>query len=127
MYYMDFMKPKKKKMTLDDLAVMVAEGFNEIHEKMSTKDDIVAIRAEMATKDDIVAIRAEMATKDDIVAIRAKMATKDDIKDLKKDIQLLQFGQENIQLRLDSMAPNFEVKTLRTRVERLEQKVGIKN
>ena len=101
MYYMDFMKPKKKKMTLDDLAVMVAEGFNEIHEKMSTKDDIVAIRA--------------------------KMATKDDIKDLKKDIQLLQFGQENIQLRLDSMAPNFEVKTLRTRVERLEQKVGIKN
>ncbi len=114
MYYMDFMKPKKKKMTLDDLAVMVAEGFNEIHEKMATKDDIVAIRAEMATKDDIVAIRAEMATKDDI-------------KDLKKDIQLLQFGQENIQLRLDSMAPNFEVKTLRTRVERLEQKVGIKN
>ena len=101
MYYMDFMKPKKKKMTLDDLAVMVAEGFNEIHEKMATKDDIVAIRAEMATKDDI--------------------------KDLKKDIQLLQFGQENIQLRLDSMAPNFEVKTLRTRVERLEQKVGIKN
>ncbi len=117
------MKIKKKKMTIEDLAVMVAEGFNDITGRMATKDDI----AGMATKDDIAEIRAEMATKEDIIAIRAEMATKEDIKDLKKDLKLLEFGQENIQLRLDSMAPNFEVKALHKRVERIEQKVGITN
>lgn len=47
----------KKEMTLEDLATMVAGGFNDITSRMATKDDI----ANMATKDDIATLRTEMA------------------------------------------------------------------
>lgn len=39
----------------------------------------------------------------------------------------LEQGQENIQLRLDSMAPQFEVKQLERRVKRLEDRAGIRH
>lgn len=52
-------------MTLDDLAAMVARGFEDISSRMATKDDLAdtekRIRAEMATKDDITQVRKEMA------------------------------------------------------------------
>ena len=35
-------------------------------------------------------------------------------------------GQENIQLRVDSLAPQFEVRELTRRVKRLEDRVGIR-
>jgi len=38
----------------------------------------------------------------------------------------LEQGQENIQLRLDYLAPQFEVKQLTRRVKRLEDKIGIR-
>ncbi|MDQ5971467.1 MAG: hypothetical protein QG566_413 [Patescibacteria group bacterium] len=31
---------KSKKMTIDDLAIMVAKGFNGIESRMATKDDV---------------------------------------------------------------------------------------
>ena len=34
------MEDKNGKMTLDKLAIMVANGFSEINEKMATKDDL---------------------------------------------------------------------------------------
>jgi hypothetical protein len=52
--------------------------------------------------------------------VNARMATKDDLLKLEQ-------GQENIQLRLDSMAPYFEVKQLEHRVKRLEERAGIHN
>ena len=36
-------------------------------------------------------------------------------------------GQENIQLRVDSLAPQFEVRELTRRVKRLEDRVGLRN
>ncbi len=48
-------------MTLDDLAAMVARGFEDITNRMATKEDIAAIRLEMATKDDMAQVRKEMA------------------------------------------------------------------
>lgn len=35
-------------MTLDDLAAMVARGFEDITSRMATKDDIAQVRKEMA-------------------------------------------------------------------------------
>ncbi len=61
----------KQPMTLDDLAAMVARGFEDITGRMATKDGI----ANMATKDDIAAIRAEMATKDDLAATEQRLKT----------------------------------------------------
>jgi hypothetical protein len=43
-------------MTIDELAQMVAKGF----EQTATKDDIAQIRAEMATKDDLKELEQRM-------------------------------------------------------------------
>lgn len=53
--------------------------------------------------------------------------TTDDAKSIKSGIVTLEQGQENILLRLDSMAPFFEVKQLERRVKRLEDKAGIRH
>lgn len=45
----------------------------------------------------------------------------------KDDITKLEQGQENIQLRVDSLAPQFEVKQLERRVKRLEDRAGIRH
>ena len=45
----------------------------------------------------------------------------------KEDIARLEQGQENLQLRVDSLAPYFEVKHLERRVKRLEDRAGIRN
>lgn len=45
----------------------------------------------------------------------------------KDDITRLEQSQENIQLRVDSLAPQFEVKALERRVKRLEDRAGIRN
>lgn len=37
----------KKNITLDDLAVIVANGFADIHERMATKEDIAELRDEL--------------------------------------------------------------------------------
>lgn len=44
----------KKNITLDDLAVMVVEGFNDVNERMATKDDIVDIRKDIKNLSDRV-------------------------------------------------------------------------
>jgi uncharacterized protein YlxW (UPF0749 family) len=38
---------KKKNINLDDLAVMVAEGFNDVNDRMATKNDVADIRADI--------------------------------------------------------------------------------
>jgi predicted signal transduction protein with EAL and GGDEF domain len=44
-----------------------------------------------------------------------------------KDMAKLEQGQENIQLRVDSLAPQFEVRGLERRVKRLEDRAGIRH
>jgi len=52
--------------------------------------------------------------------VMQKMATKDDIDKLEQ-------GEENIQLRVDSLAPQFEVRELTRRIKRLEDRAGIRH
>ncbi|MEK7128339.1 MAG: hypothetical protein AAB933_02140 [Patescibacteria group bacterium] len=47
---------KTKKMTLDKLAIMVANGFESVEKKMATKDDI----KDMATKTDIEGLKSQI-------------------------------------------------------------------
>ncbi len=77
-----------KKITIEQLAMMVANGFQDITDKMG-----------------------DMATKTDLTILEARLNNR---------IENLELGQENIQLRLDQMAPNFELKNLRKRVTRIE-------
>ena len=52
--------------------------------------------------------------------VTAKMATKEDVVRLEQ-------GHENLQLRVDCLAPYFEVKHLERRVKRLEDRAGIRH
>lgn len=79
---------KKKNVTLEDLAGMVAKGFNSVDKTL--------------------------------------IATREDIHNLDKRIAVLEGGQEQIRLRLDNVAYRFEMVDLKNRVERLENKAGIK-
>ena len=138
------MKSKKKQITLQDLA-------NKI-DGLATKDDLKAF----VEKDDIkgLASKADLkplatktgltegleslarmvsngfentATKDDISKLDRRMGTMESkMGTLESKMENLESGQENIELRLISLAPNFEVKDLKKRVDKIEEKIGIK-
>jgi uncharacterized coiled-coil DUF342 family protein len=76
-------KKTKKITTIDDLAVMVAEGFHEIHETMATKEDLKGL----ATKQEL---RAEIdGVKQEIVGV------KKEIDGLKKEVAGLRNAVNN--------------------------------
>ncbi len=50
-----------------------------------------------------------------------------DITILKTDSSLLKQGQEDINLKLDHVAYKFEVTNLKTRVDKIEKKIGIED
>lgn len=85
------MKKKIKKITLDDLAAMVADGFSNV----PNKQDFAGLKS--------------------------------DVQVLKSDVQVLQSDVSDIKLRLDYLAPKFEVRDLEKRVVRLEEKAGIRH
>lgn len=92
-------------MNIDELALIVKAGFDDISARMATKDDLTKFATKedlerFATKDDlkkeIDQIRSEMATKDDL----EKFATKDDLGKLRSD--MLDFiARQNMDLRGD--------------------------
>ena len=118
------MSKQTKKITLDSLSAKVDKlasamesGFKGLEGKMDK--GFQAVRQEMATGFE----KAEENRENLAVMISNgfdRTATKDDIAKLEQ-------GQENIQLRLDSMAPNFEVRELTRRVKRLEDRAGIRH
>src|SRR3989344_949525 len=64
----------KKEVTLDDLAMMVQGGFDDIEKRMVTKDDA----KDFLTKDDA----KKFATKDDLKSL----ATKTDLQGLRSEL-----------------------------------------
>ena len=90
-------------MTLDKLAVMVASGFNDVKEDMSVlKTDVSEL------KSDVVLLKTDVTI-------------------LKSDVSELKSDMSDVKLRLDYLAPQFEVRDLEKRVTRLEIKTGIRN
>ena len=67
---------------------------------------------------------------EDLAAMTAKgfenTATKADVVRLDNRLGKLEQGQEDIKLKLDNVAYRFELVELQKRVERLEQKTGIR-
>jgi hypothetical protein len=57
---------KKKKITLEDLAEMMKRQFDEIDEKMATKEDL----KQFATKEDL----KQFATKEDLAALEERLS-----------------------------------------------------
>ena len=53
-------KNKKSKITIDKLAMMVANGFDGIEKRMATKIDIEELEKRMATKIDIEGLKNQI-------------------------------------------------------------------
>lgn len=107
------MSKQSKKVTLeslsdkvDKLASTMEAGFKEMKAGFKKVDVEVESLAQM--------------TAHGFEDVMDRIATKDDIARLEQ-------GQENIQLRVDSLAPQFEVKGLERRVKRLEDRAGIRH
>jgi uncharacterized protein YoxC len=101
------MAKKIKKITLDGLAVTMQAGFNKVDKDIESLAQMTARGFENTAKD-IGGVKADVA-------------------DLKSDVQILQTDVSDIKLRLDNLAPKFEVRDLEKRVERLEEKAGIRH
>src|SRR5438046_2037109 len=117
-----------KKITLESLAATMEtgfkrmdKGFKDVYVKMDAgfKDVYVKMDAGFKKAEENRESLARMIA-NGFEDVMQKMATKDDTAKLEQ-------GQENIQLRVDSLAPNFEVKGLERRVKRLEDKAGIRH
>ena len=102
------MSKKNKKVTLESLAATVEAGFKRMDKGFKdAKEDNESLARMVANGFEYT-------------------ATKSDITKLKKGQAILEQGLENILLRVDSLAPTFEVKALERRVKRLEHRSGIK-
>jgi outer membrane murein-binding lipoprotein Lpp len=135
------MKKKIKKVTLDSLGNTVGSlsvtvgSLSTTVENLSTKVDKLASAMEngfkrLDGKMDAGFKRAEenhdslaRMVKGGFDDVMERLETKAD----KSAVARLEQGQENMQLRLDYLAPQFEVKELTRRVKRLEDKVGIRS
>jgi len=125
------MKKKIKKVTLESLSATIEHidskmgaGFNRLDAKMDAGfkrlDSKMDAGFNQAEENRESLARIIKGGFDDVLE---RLETKAD----KSDIIRLEQGQENILLRLDYLAPQFEVKELTRRVKRLEDKVGIRH
>lgn len=105
---------KNKKVTIDDLAIVIEKGFTEAKkDREGTKKDV----------DDLaMAVKAGF----DGVDKQFKNMNKRFVA-LGKDMNGLKQGQERIELRLDNVAYRFELVELEKRVKKVELKLGLKS
>jgi hypothetical protein len=105
------MNKKNTKITIESLAATVEAGFKRMDEGFKeTKKEFKQVRGQM---------------KEDSESLARMVAS--GFEQTTESIARVEVGQENIQLRVDSLAPQFEVRQLERRVKRLEDKAGIRN
>lgn len=115
------MRKQRKKVTLESLAATMEAGFK----RMDTGFKDVKEDNESLAR--MVAGGFEHTTKD-IAGLKADVGVlKTDVGELKTDVGSLQTDVSDIKLRLDYLAPKFEVRDLERRVKRLEDKTGIRH
>jgi hypothetical protein len=109
---------KKKPMTLEDFAAAVHHDYLAISKNMATKADL-----------------KRFATKDDLFALNQKMVTREEFRDLRSDVKMITDAMlskadlaETIRRELDSSpyVKETDVKDLRERLLRIEEKLGLK-
>jgi hypothetical protein len=110
-------KPKKKAMTLDDFALAIQTDL-----------------ARTATKEDLQAIREEMATKADLWPMQRDIKTLDkNVRDLRDDVKIITDAMVSKADLANTLAEELakspyarQIENLQTRVNVLENKLGIK-
>lgn len=106
---------KKIDTDIESLALMTADSFAAMTEDVtSLQESVIKIETKVI----------KLETK--VIKLEAKVIKLDgSVTSLQQGMERLEQGQENIQLRVDSLAPHFEVKELTQRVKNLENKAGI--
>jgi hypothetical protein len=108
-------KPKKKAMTLDDFAVLIQKDLA----RMVTKGDLKTL----ATKEELAALRSDMATKKDL----ERFATKEQVETAFSTLaDRIAIAKEDLQEQISGLKYAKEIDELRSRVNILERKAGIK-
>jgi len=125
------MSIRTKKYTLDSLGQKVDSLGTTVTKLVSTVDKLASAmeRGFNEAKRDLKAARKE--AKEDNESLARLTAegfeqVNEHFKNVEARLNSLEQGQENIQLRIDGLAPQFEVKGLERRVKRLEEKAGIR-
>ncbi len=95
-------KTKKQKITIDDLAIMVKNGFDEVNSKIDS------VKFELGAE--IGGVKSELGE------------VKAELKEFKEENRR---EHEEIKLRLDNTAHRFELVELGNRVQVLEKRAGI--
>lgn len=106
------------------------QTLKEVIAPLATKDALLPL----ATKQDVHReVREGVEELARIVATGFKQTTQDhlglkqEMGVIKESVQRLELGQENLKLRVDSLAPRFEMVEIDRRVKRLEDRAGIKS
>lgn len=119
----DKMQKNVKKMTLNNVATKVDKLSGQVG-KLETKTD--KLESTVITLTSTVNKLATKTDKLETTVDRLAIMVAEGFSELKINISALQYGQEEIITRLDNTAYRFEVKDLAKRVDRLEEKAGIK-
>ena len=107
-------------MTLDDFAMAIQRDIS------SLRDDMTA---------GFSAVREEMATKEDLFALSQKMVTREEFRNLQSDVKMITDSMvskadlaETLRRELEAspFAKEADVKELRERVLRIEEKLSLK-
>ena len=101
-------------MTLEDFAALIQTDLK----RAATKDDVAEL------KKDIIDIRETMATKEDVLQIREEMATQEKLSDVADRISNV---KDELQEQIAGLKYAKEIDELRSRVNVLESKLGIKS
>ena len=76
-------KIKKQKMTLDKLAIVIQQDFNDIKERFATKDDLKEAVAGLATKNELNELKEIVA---DLAITVVGLATKEELKQVHEEV-----------------------------------------
>lgn len=100
-------KIKKQKMTLEKLAIVIQQDFNDIKERFATKDDLKEAVAGLATKNELKEAVGGLATKSELKEAVGNLATT--IIGLATKEELRQLHEEVINSRDEVLTSNDKI------------------
>ena len=109
-----------KKITIEDLAIMVQNGFNDVEERLGGKIDGLKQEFE-GLKQDVNSLKQDVGgLKKDVNGLKQDvLVLKEDVDVIKEDVKLLKQGQERIE---SNMVYRLEFEKLEDQVVVLENK-----
>ena len=108
----------KKNTTLDNLAGQMAKGFQQVNFKYGRLNDQMVSGFKQVNENHEQLARTVSA---------GFLQVDQTLSEVNNKIQNLEDGQEQIKLRLDSVAYRFELVEVQRRVSHLEKKAGIRH